>query len=113
MKKYPYTSVLNFITFSYGLHMILGFTSLRLLEPPMRWVLVAGLLLSPILNVAFIKINDARKLNISLRITTIIWIIITGLYFLHPISNGGWILTLTPVLLGLVILARGDWRDED
>ena len=54
MKKYSYTIVLLLTTFLYGLHLLTGFTFLRIIEPPMRHLLVAGMLITPILGALFI-----------------------------------------------------------
>ena len=110
LKKYSYTTTLLLTTFLYGIHMLTGRTFLRIVEPPMRHVLVAGMILIPILGVIFI----AKKRIIPLKWVIIsissLWIMISTLYVIHPIQNGGWVLSGSLTLYALNILWRGDWR---
>ena len=110
MKKYSYTSVLLLTTFLYGLHMLTGRTFLRIIEPPMRHFLVAGMVLIPILGAIFIAKKRLTPLKWAIISITSLWVMISTLYAIHPIQNGGWVLSGSLTLYALIILWKGDWR---
>lgn len=110
MRKYSYTTILLLTTFIYGIHMMMGYTFLRILEPPMRTVVIIGMLLLPLLSGVFIKLKKVKALQWSIITITSVWIMVATMYILHPLPNGGWVLAGGLALYALNILGRGDWR---
>lgn len=106
-------TIINAITVLYGLNMAIGNHYIRILEPPLRYVLIACLLVSPLLAQLSLATFKRRYLGWLLVLISMSWAFVAWFYFVHPVKNGGWGLALGYMLLTFVQLYRGDYRDEN
>ena len=113
MREYSYSLILAIGTFFYGLHMQLVGTYVRILEPPMRYVLIAGLILVPILSLIFIFSRRNRLLKHTMSLNAGLWAMVGTMYLINPIPNGGWVLAYVIMLINWNLLVEGDWRCEN
>lgn len=98
---------LNIITMFYGAALITSKNYIRIIEPPMRYVLIFACFALPmILLVVIYKKQDKARgwLFIALAV---LWWLIAWLYFINPVNNSGWILAISNVGHIFIHLYRG------
>ena len=112
IRDYSYSLLLAIGTFLYGLHMQFGNTYVRILEPPMRYVLIIGLIIVPILSLIFILSRKNKLLKYAMSLNAGLWAMIGTMYVINPIPNGGWVLAYLITFINWNLLVEGDWRCE-
>ena len=112
MREYSYSLLLAVGTFLYGLHMQFSGAYIRILEPPMRCVLIFGLIIVPILSLIFIFNRRNKLLKHTMSLNAGLWAMIGTMYLINPIPNGGWVLAYIITVINWNLLVEGDWRYE-
>lgn len=112
IRDYSYSLLLAIGTFLYGLHMQFGNTYVRILEPPMRYVLIIGLIIVPVLSLIFILNRKNKPLKYAMSLNAGLWAMIGTMYLINPIPNGGWVLAYLIMFVNWNLLVEGDWRYE-
>ena len=103
---------LSVIAIAYGLALACANNYIRIVEPPLRYLLIALFFTLPIIKViALYKGWDKFRgwVLIALAVT---WGWVAVLYFIHPISNAGGILAISNVGHTFIHLARGRFEDN-
>lgn len=86
-------------------------TYIRILEPPARYVLIAVMLVVSILNILGVAFSWQKTRGLGLIGIAGCWSGVSYLYWVNPVSNGGWTLTLALTVITLTALYRGDFSD--
>lgn len=112
MKKWIYTLTLALGTLLFGISGIIHQTYLRIVEPPMRWLLIGLMIVIPLLIFISILKNKPNVVGSLMIGIGGVWGSVTLLYFISPLQNSGWILSGIITLTCLATLMRGDWSRD-
>lgn len=100
---------INLVTIVYGVVLIFSNTHIRLIEPPMRYLLIVACLILPII-LLIVMYREQRNLRGWLVIAlAVLWWWIAWLYFINPVNNAGWILAISNVGHAFILLFRGNF----
>ncbi|MFB5068277.1 MAG: hypothetical protein F6I01_002105 [Aerococcus sanguinicola] len=113
IKRNAQTVTTSTVLLIYGLLMIFQpNVYLRVLEPPMRYILIFGCIFSSSITLfsALTGMNNLK--GTALSWVAGIWGALAYLYFTHPLQNVSWLMCVGLTVVSLIALRRGDFLDD-
>jgi predicted MFS family arabinose efflux permease len=104
---------LNLITIVYGVVLILSNPHITLIEPPLRYALIAACLVLPIALLIVMYRQHSKARGWLIIALAVLWWWIAWLYFVNPVNNSGWILAISNVGHAFILLFRGKFDGNE
>lgn len=104
---------LSSITLLYGVALMLSDNRIRLIEPPMRYLLIGLCIILPIIKIIALYQGWNKARGWVLIALAVLWWWVAWLYFINPISNSGWILAISNVGHIFIRLSRGRFESNE
>lgn len=91
----------------YGIALIISNNHIRIIEPPMRYLLIVTCFVLPIILLTVIYKDKKHARGWLFIGLAVLWWWIAWLYFINPVNNSGWILAISNVGHIFIHLFRG------
>ena len=103
---------LSSITLLYGVVLMVSDARIRIIEPPLRYLLIGLCIILPVIKIIALRKSWDKTRGWVLIAMAVTWWWIAWLYFINPVNNSGWILATSNVGHIFIHLARGRFEDN-